>query len=71
MSSHRQAQGPAVRLTLDFLGLCLDIHFGPIGGPETTNPEPMGSTCGVLERTPSWDHDQRVPLGFARPTMES
>lgn len=54
-----------MRFTVDFLGLCLDIQFGPISAPGMPDAEQHGSTCGVLERTPAWDHDNRPPVGFA------
>jgi len=53
-----------MRFLLEILGRRLEVRLDP-ADDEAPDPEPQGSTCGVLERVPSWDHDQRVPLGFA------
>jgi hypothetical protein len=57
-----------VRFLLEIRGRFLDVTAGRSGPEPEHTPEPQGSTCGVLERVPSWDHDQRVPLGFAART---
>mgnify|MGYP001576461773 CR=1 FL=1 len=60
-----------MRLTLEISGKRpFTVTFAlerpqPVEAAPRDEPQPQGSTCGVLERTPSWDHDVRVPVGFA------
>lgn len=57
-----------MRFLLEIRDRRLELHYDRVTEDVEVEPEPQGTTCGVLERVPSWDHDQRVPLGFAART---
>ena len=57
-----------MRFLLEIRGRYLDITAGRSTPEPPHMTDPQGSTCGALERVPSWDHDQRTPVGFAART---
>lgn len=58
-----------MRFLLEIAGCFVDLSTGRSElEPERTPEPPQGATCGALERVPSWDQDQRSPLGFAART---
>jgi hypothetical protein len=46
----------------------LSLSQEPVTEVEAAEPDPQGSQCGDLGRAEAWDHDKRVPVGFAGPT---
>lgn len=60
-----------MKVTVEAFGRRLKVHATktrprPPESAPPWEPAPQGCTCGDLERAPSWDHDNRQPLGFTR-----